>query len=289
MTVIRYRSSAGLTSRSVFCQGWPVGTNTTSSSPKRPADLAGGDEVAVVDGVERPTHHPDPPACHRSSLAGTAGAGPADRPRSSVGPVPRRSAVRLAPGNAPTTGSPVPPVASPCRPGCAERAGVTRWPSSGGTALDNERRRGYELRGPLVEIGAPPARRIGAAGSERGDEVGQLGGVAALDHVDDLAVAVGGGVPAPPQPARLGVEPVRRARPPHQVGQHGQPGRPVVGPAVAEHEQRRLRPDRGRPPVGEHLEARCRSRCARRSPRRRPPGRSGRRRRRRRRPGGRTG
>ena len=34
MTVMRYRSSAGLTSRASFCHGWPVGTKTTSSSSK---------------------------------------------------------------------------------------------------------------------------------------------------------------------------------------------------------------------------------------------------------------
>jgi hypothetical protein len=34
MTVIRYRSSAAETSRSDFCQGWPVGTKMTSSSLK---------------------------------------------------------------------------------------------------------------------------------------------------------------------------------------------------------------------------------------------------------------
>src|SRR4051812_33747612 len=33
MTVMRYRCSAGDTSRYVFCQGWPVGTKTTSSRP----------------------------------------------------------------------------------------------------------------------------------------------------------------------------------------------------------------------------------------------------------------
>ena len=31
MTVIRYRSTADVTRRSAFIQGWPVGTNTTSS------------------------------------------------------------------------------------------------------------------------------------------------------------------------------------------------------------------------------------------------------------------
>src|SRR6185436_10507430 len=34
ITVIRYRSSDGATFRSSFCHGWPVGTNTTSSSVK---------------------------------------------------------------------------------------------------------------------------------------------------------------------------------------------------------------------------------------------------------------
>ena len=34
ITVIRYRSSDGDTFRSSFCHGWPVGTNTTSSSVK---------------------------------------------------------------------------------------------------------------------------------------------------------------------------------------------------------------------------------------------------------------
>ena len=59
MTVIRYRSSGG-GDRADFCQGWPVGTNTTSSSSKLVGDLAGGDQVAVVDGIERPTHHAEP-------------------------------------------------------------------------------------------------------------------------------------------------------------------------------------------------------------------------------------
>ena len=44
--------------------------------PEQPGDLAGGDEVAVVDGVERPTHDPDSSACHRPSLSGPTGAGP---------------------------------------------------------------------------------------------------------------------------------------------------------------------------------------------------------------------
>lgn len=37
ITVIRYRSSAMETSRPFFCHGTPVGTKTTSSSPKRAA------------------------------------------------------------------------------------------------------------------------------------------------------------------------------------------------------------------------------------------------------------
>ena len=37
MTVMRYRSSAALTSRCVFCHGVPVGTKTTSSSEKSAA------------------------------------------------------------------------------------------------------------------------------------------------------------------------------------------------------------------------------------------------------------
>ena len=41
ITVIRYRSSAAETSRPSFCQGWPVGTKTTSSSEKKcPTSLA---------------------------------------------------------------------------------------------------------------------------------------------------------------------------------------------------------------------------------------------------------
>ena len=44
--------------------------------PEQPGDLAGGDEVAVVDGIERPTHDPDPATCHRPSLSGPTGAGP---------------------------------------------------------------------------------------------------------------------------------------------------------------------------------------------------------------------
>src|SRR3954463_16504300 len=35
ITVMRYRSSAAETCRSCFCQGCPVGTNTTSSSPNQ--------------------------------------------------------------------------------------------------------------------------------------------------------------------------------------------------------------------------------------------------------------
>ena len=34
ITVIRYRSSAVDTRRSLFCHGWPVGTKTTSSRSK---------------------------------------------------------------------------------------------------------------------------------------------------------------------------------------------------------------------------------------------------------------
>src|SRR3712207_9279398 len=37
-------------------------------------------------------------------------------------------------------------------------------------------------------------RTVAGGGSEGGDELRQLGGVAALDHVDDLAVPVGGRV-----------------------------------------------------------------------------------------------
>ena len=33
-------------------------------------DLAGGHQVPVVDGIERPAHDPDPAACHRASLTG---------------------------------------------------------------------------------------------------------------------------------------------------------------------------------------------------------------------------
>jgi hypothetical protein len=35
ITVIRYRSSAAVTLCSLLCQGWPVGTNTTSSRENR--------------------------------------------------------------------------------------------------------------------------------------------------------------------------------------------------------------------------------------------------------------
>ena len=44
--------------------------------PEQRGDLAGGDEVPVVDRVERPAHDPDPATCHRASLAGPTGAGP---------------------------------------------------------------------------------------------------------------------------------------------------------------------------------------------------------------------
>ena len=62
ITVIRYRSSAAETCR-LFCQGWPLGTNTTSSRSNRCGHLAGGDQVTVMDGVERPTHD-----SHRAAL-----------------------------------------------------------------------------------------------------------------------------------------------------------------------------------------------------------------------------
>ena len=57
-------------------------------------------------------------------------------------------------------------------------------------------------------------------------------------HFDyPVAVAVGGGVTAPPQPARFGVQPVRRSGAAHQVGQHRQARGPVVGAPVTEDEQ----------------------------------------------------
>ena len=37
ITVMRYRSSAGLTTVADFCHGWPVGTKITSSSANRSA------------------------------------------------------------------------------------------------------------------------------------------------------------------------------------------------------------------------------------------------------------
>src|SRR5436853_39996 len=49
---------------------------------EEPGDLARGHEVPVVDGIERPAHHPDPAACHRSSVSGGHRDRPArDRPR----------------------------------------------------------------------------------------------------------------------------------------------------------------------------------------------------------------
>ena len=62
MTVIRYRSSAVLTSSSAFCHGCPVGTKTTSSSRNRLGHLARRDQVSMVDRVERAAHDADPPA-----------------------------------------------------------------------------------------------------------------------------------------------------------------------------------------------------------------------------------
>ena len=60
ITVIRYRSSDGDTFLPSFCHGWPVGTKMTSSRREEVRDLAGGDQVAVMDRVERAAHHPDP-------------------------------------------------------------------------------------------------------------------------------------------------------------------------------------------------------------------------------------
>src|SRR3712207_5466608 len=186
MTVMRYRSSAGATSRSLFCHGWPVGTKTTSSRPKRTATSLAATRCPWWIGSNVPP----------------------------ITPIRRPATDRAYPGGAGTDAQPGDVLERP--PPRGPRRACEAWGEGG----------------PL---------------SERGDEVRELGGVAALDHVDHLAVAVGRRVAAAPQPARLGVEPVRRAGAADQVGQHRQPRRAIVGAAVPEHEQRRLRPDRRGP------------------------------------------
>src|SRR6185312_4233949 len=126
------------------------------------------------------------------------------------------------------TGSPVQPVAN--SPGDRRvRTGAVEWSDgavlSNGAGADRLRRR--------TAIGAKITPRACRGRSEGRDEVRQLRGVAALDHVDDLAVGVGGGVSAPPQPPRLRIQPVRRPAALDHVPEHGQPRPAVVGPPVA--------------------------------------------------------
>src|SRR4051794_41860213 len=86
---------------------------------------------------------------------------------------------------------------------------------------------GYD-EGPQSRPNHSPG--VSGGRSEGGDEVRQLSRVAALDHVDDVAVLVRGGVPAAPQPPRLGVQPVRPAAALDQIAQPGQAGTAVVLP-----------------------------------------------------------
>ena len=72
MTVIRYRSSAGLTSRSALLPRLAGRHEHDLVELEQRRDLAGRDQVAVVDGVERAAHHPDAAAWHRSSVSGWA-------------------------------------------------------------------------------------------------------------------------------------------------------------------------------------------------------------------------
>ena len=88
--------------------------------PEQACDLAGGDEVAVVDRVERAAHDPDSSACHRTSLSGPTGAGPGGPAPAdgSAGADPEAGARRTA-----ATGSPVQPVAVQHRAVAADGAG----------------------------------------------------------------------------------------------------------------------------------------------------------------------
>src|SRR6478736_6009629 len=120
----------------------------------------------------------------RTSLAGTTGPGPRwTGTGSSVdgSRLPGRSARQ--PGNHPR---PAPPCSrsQPFRPGCSEPA-VPRGPGLACTALKNDRR-GIGLRGPF-ESGQDRTASGEPGDSEGRHELGELGGVPALDHVDDLA------------------------------------------------------------------------------------------------------
>src|SRR3954470_1724239 len=256
MTVIRYRSSAGLTARSLFCHGSPVGTKTTSSNPKRPASSLGARVWPGWRGSNVPPMIPiRPPATGRAY--------PGPREPAPSGPVQAGDRMPTRRWGSGAGATRLPRAAGHFRASLRGRATVdVRTPRA---ALSNASgRMGLRLRseprGRKGHGGRRGDRSTGAMSrgaprnSERGDELRQLGGVAALHHVDDLAVAVRGRVPAPPQPPRLGVEPVRRPRPADQVGKHRQAWLPVVRPAVTEHQQRGLRPHSGGPPVGEHLE-----------------------------------
>ncbi len=80
---------------------------------------------------------------------------------------------------------------------------------------------------------------VGALTGEVVHELRQLGQVAALDHVDDLAVRRRGGVAGAPVAAVLGVEPPRVPGRAGQLLEHGLVEVAVVRPGVAEDEQRR--------------------------------------------------
>src|SRR5687768_16271798 len=80
-------------------------------------------------------------------------------------------------------------------PKLPEKSRTAHGGPDGGVDTGTYRRRPASAR---HRVDRSTARR-----SEGGDEVRELGGVAALDHVDHLAVPVGRRVAAPPQPSRF--------------------------------------------------------------------------------------
>src|SRR4051812_20561300 len=161
----------------------------TSSSPKRPATSLAATRWPWWMGSNVPPITPiRPPVTERGypvlAVAGPAGpVRPGGRPR-----VPRAA-------DPSPTGSPVQPVAA--RPADRrDRTGAVGW--TNGAALTNGHG-GLRLRGEQKTGSDPPraCRRASSrrrAGSQGGDEVRELRRIAALDHVDDVAVLVGGGV-----------------------------------------------------------------------------------------------
>src|SRR2546423_12933024 len=80
MTVIRYRSSAGLTATSPFCHGCPVGTKTTSSSANRSATSLAATRWPWWIGSNVPPMIPNRRFCVMATRIASGGDARNDRP-----------------------------------------------------------------------------------------------------------------------------------------------------------------------------------------------------------------